>query len=366
MTTTPVPATVVPARECFPTGAIVDVDVHAYVPNLDALVPYMSSMWVDWCRERGWPGPKSVTAHYPAGTERACRPEWRPTDGRVPASSVELLASQCLDPQDVTTAILTCYYGVESIRQPDWAVAMARAVNDWIAAEWLDADPRLRGTIVIPPRDPVAMVAEIKRLGDDPRFVQVLLPVRNDALWGQRLYFPVLEAIAEHGLVANLHFGGVVDGTPSTTGHPSWFVEEYAAEWQSYAGQITSLVSEGVFQSFPELRFTVCEGGFLWVPMWGWRMNKEWRGLRREVPWLDEAPYDVIKRHFRFSTSPMEAGSPEHLQRVMAWFEGAELLMYASDYPHGNRDDLGALLAAVSETARPLLMAGTAIEWYRL
>ena len=42
---------------------------------------------------------------------------------------------------------------------------------------------------------------------------------------------------------AGLHYGGTTEGHPSTTGPSSWFVEEYAAEWQSFAAQITSLVS---------------------------------------------------------------------------------------------------------------------------
>ena len=352
------------ARQAYPTGNIIDVDVHANVPRLEALFPFMARLWVDWCLERGWKGPKSVTAHYPPNTERACRSEWR-GDG-VPASNVAQLAQQCLDAQDLEMAILTCYYGVESIRQPDWAAAMARAVNDWVASEWLDAEPRLRGSIVLPPRDPAAMIAEIRRVAADKRFVQVLLPVRSDTLWGQRHLFPVFEAIEELGLVGTFHYGGVADGTPSTTGHPAWFVEEYSAEWQAFVTQLTSIISEGVLNTFPQLRMAACEGGFLWLPMWGWRMNKEWRGLRREVPWLVEPPFDMIRRHFRFSTSPIEAGSAEHLQQVLSWIGDPKILMYSSDYPHGNEDDLGALLSAIPVDDQVHVMSETARSWYRM
>ena len=34
--------------------------------------------------------------------------------------------------------------------QPDFSLALARAVNDWLIAEFLDSDERLRGSIVVP------------------------------------------------------------------------------------------------------------------------------------------------------------------------------------------------------------------------
>lgn len=346
-------------------GPVIDVDVHANVPSLDALFPYMSSMWVDWCIEREWLGPTAPAAHYPPNSPRACRPEWR-VDGKFPASELSILRQHILGPWDVDIAVVNCYYGVESLRHPDWAAALARAVNDWLIAEWLENDSRLRASLVIPARDPKAMIAEIRRVGTHPGFVQVLLPVRNDQLWGQRPYFPVFEAMAELGLVAGLHFGGTTDGPPSTTGFPSWFIEEYSAEWQTFATQITSLVSEGVFQAVPNLRVSVLEGGFLWLAPWAWRMNKEWKALRREVPWVDQAPLDIIREHMRFSTAPTDGGARDLLAKAVGWLGSEDILMFATDYPHTHDDDISALLDVIPTTMRSKLMADTARDWYRL
>jgi predicted TIM-barrel fold metal-dependent hydrolase len=347
------------------TGPVIDVDVHANVPNLQALFPYMSQLWIDWCVERGWKGPSGLSAHYPPASARACRPEWRPTD-RAAASDVTLLQEHVLDPWGVDRAILTCNYAIDSLRHPDWAAALARAVNDWIVAEWLDRDDRLRASIVVPARDPDAMVAEIERVGDHPGFVQVMLPARADRLWGQRVNHRLFEAIEARGLVAGLHLGGTAEAAPSPTGYASYFVEEYAAEWQSFAVQITSLVSEGVFQKFPDLRVSVLEGGFLWLPVWGWRMNKEWKGLRREVPWLDRPPLDVVREHVRFSTAPIDGGPPALMEKALTWLGDDDLLMFATDYPHTYDDDLEGLLALLPESRRGALMSETARQWYRL
>jgi hypothetical protein len=347
-------------------GVVIDCDVHANVPSLQALFPYMSQHWIDWCTERGWRGTVGGQAlAYPPNSDRACRPEWRPTD-RPPASDVSLLREHILDPWRVDRAIVNCYYAVDSLRHPDWAAAMARAVNDWLVAEWLDKDPRLVASLVVPARDPAAMIEEIHRVGDHPGFVQVLLPVRNTGLWGQRIYHPVFRAMTEHDLVAGLHYGGVSEEAPSSSGYPSYYVEEYAADWQSFTSQVTSLVSEGVFQVCPDLRVSVLEGGFMWLPVWGWRMNKEWRGLRREVPWVDKLPLDIIREHMRFSVAPTDSGPSEHIATVLKWLASDEILMFATDYPHSYDDDLTALLGAASAEMRPKLMAENAREWYRL
>ncbi|HTF07352.1 MAG TPA: amidohydrolase family protein [Asanoa sp.] len=346
-------------------GPVVDVDVHANVPALSALYPYLPQLWVDWCKERGYRGPGAAAGHYPPNSTRACDPRWRPSSG-PPASNVGLLREHVLDPWDVDHAILNCYYGLDALRHPDWAAALVRGLNDWIVAEWLEPEPRLRASLVIPARDPDAMIEEIRRVGDHPGFVQVLLPVRNDALWGQRMYHGVLREIADRGLVAGLHYGGTTDSHPSTTGPTSWFVEEYAAEWQSFAAQLTSLVSEGVFQKIPNLRVSVLEGGFLWLPLWGWRMNKEWKGLRREVPWLAEPPLDIIRRHFRFSTAPFDGGPPRMLAQCLEWLGSDDVLMWATDYPHGYDENVNDLFTALPESMRGKTMADNARSWYRL
>jgi hypothetical protein len=239
-------------------------------------------------------------------------------------------------------------------------------VNDWLIDQWLDKEPRLRASLVVPARDPAAAIAEIERVGDHPGFVQVLMPVRSDRLYGQRIFHPVFEAMTRHDLVMGLHWGGWVDEAPSPTGFPSWYVEEYAAECHVYAGQITSLIAEGTFKAFPSLRVSVLEGGFTWVPSWGWRMNKEWKGLRREVPWIDRLPLDIIRDHFRFSTAPLDSGPAEHMAKIVEWLGSEDILMFASDYPHRHDDDIAAFLKVVPETMRPKMMSESARAWYRL
>lgn len=347
------------------SGSVIDCDVHANVPSIETLFEYQDKLWVQWAKERGYRGPEGAAIVYPPGAPTTARPEWRP-DGKVAASDLSLVREQILDPWNVERAVINCYYGVDALRHPDWAAALASAINDWIIDQWLDKDPRLVASITIPARDPAAAAAEIDRVGGHPGFVQVLVPIRSERLYGQRVFRPLYEAITRNDLVMGLHWGGTVDNIPNTSGAASWWVEEYSGEWAIYAAQVTSMIAEGVFTTFPTLRVAVMESGFTWVPFWGWRMNQKWKGMRREIPWVTRPPFDILREHFRFSTTPVDAGPPEQMKKLIGWLHSEDMLMFATDYPHMHDDDIPALLDALPETMRPAVMADTARDWYRL
>ena len=91
-------------------------------------------------------------------------------------------------------AVLSCTVLDGVHRNPHYAAAVATAVNDWLRDEFLERDDRLRASMVVSTLDIPAAVAEIERLAGDDRFVQVLLPVRSDVPYGNRLYHPLYEA----------------------------------------------------------------------------------------------------------------------------------------------------------------------------
>lgn len=347
-------------------GPIVDADVHAVVPGMAALEHHLASHWREFISERAVADPFGLAVAYPPGAPTTARADWRPADGRPAASSVERLAQDVLDPLRVQHAILTCNYAVDSVRHPDFSAALAAAVNDWVAAEWLDRDPRLRALIVVPARHPELMIAEIRRVAADPRFVGVLMPVRSDRPYGNRIWHPVLAEIAEHDLVMGLHWGGSTDGPPTPTGWPSWFVEEYAAEQQVYMAQITSLIAEGAFQAAPGLRVAVGEVGFAWLPSLVWRLQKEWKGLRRDIPWVIAPPRELVLDRFRFTIAPLDMGPAEEMAEIVRWLGSEDLLMFATDYPHGHEVPVAEFLGLLPEGMAARVMAGTAADLYRL
>jgi predicted TIM-barrel fold metal-dependent hydrolase len=259
----------------------------------------------------------------------------------VPAASdLDMVRQQVLDGPGVDLAVMCSPYPIDGLHNPDAAMAFASAFNDWQIAEWLDKEPRLRASIVVPIQLPEQAAQEIDRVGDHPGFVQVALPVHTERPLGNRLYFPVWEAIERHNLVGAIQFGGVA-GVPTTpSGWPSYFYEDYVGAAITFATQLTSLVSEGVFDQFPSLRVALVESGFTWLPAHMWRFDKEWRNLRRLVPWVKRPPSEYIREHVRVTVQPLDAPADSHqLLDVIDQLGSDDMLMYASHYPRVHAAD---------------------------
>ena len=236
--------------------------------------------------------------------------------------------------------------GIGEMLNLELAAVMARAANDWLAAEWLDRDPRLRASIVVPYEDPPAAAAEIDRVAGDPRFVQVLMLSRTIEPMGRRRYWPIYEACERHGLPLGVHNGGWGGHPITPAGFPSYYIEDAAAMAGAFQAQVGSLLCEGVLTRFPGLRFVLIEGGFAWLPPLMWRLDRAWRMLGAEVPALDRLPSELIRERFWVSTQPME--EPE---RPAQFHELLEQL--ADDRPDHVLDRLPALGLRLARPGAP-------------
>ena len=344
--------------------ALIDSDVHVEVPRADVLFPYLPEHWIEHIQQSRFKGPTDTA--YPPRAPTAARPGSRPADGPA-GSDLSLLRTQALDSPGVERAVLNCAYAIDSLHHPDAAVALASAVNDWLIAEWLEKEPRLRASLVVPSQIPELAAREIERVGDHPGFVQVFLPVRAQHPYGSRLFRPMWEAIARHDLVAGIHFGGAPGNPPTPSGWPSYYFEEYAGMAQVFASQVVSLITEGVFDRWPNVRVTLIEGGFTWLPAHMWRFDKEWRNLRRIVPWVKRPPSAYIREHMRFTIQPLDAPtSREQLFDVIDQLGSDELLLYASDYPHLHHADPLDVLGDLPPALARKIASENARAWYHL
>jgi predicted TIM-barrel fold metal-dependent hydrolase len=81
------------------------------------------------------------------------------------------------------------------------------------------------------------------------------------------------------------------------------------------------------------------ESGVTWLPGLIWRADKTWRGVRFEVPWLQQAPGEVIRNHVRFTIQPFDAPPRrEQLDRLLDQFGSDDILLFSTDYPHWHFD----------------------------
>ena len=128
------------------------------------------------------------------------------------------------DEHGASIAILNCLYGIQLVFSEDMAEAFARAVNNWIAAEWLDRDPRLRASIIVPMQNVEYAVDEIERCAKDRRFVQILVPVMGEVPLGRRSLWPIYAAAERHGFAIGIHAGSAYRHPVTSLGWPSWYV----------------------------------------------------------------------------------------------------------------------------------------------
>ena len=340
-------------------GAI-DCDLHPRAPSPATLSRYMEPYWRDTIEVRGLDTWETVS--YPPGAPLSKRPDWREANADVDAASV---AKATLDRFGFSHAILNCLFPVQAFRDENLAAAFARAVNDWLAAEWLDKDKRYRASLLVPLQNPERAVEEIERRAGDPRFVQVLLLAMGEHPLGKSMYWPIYAAAERHGLAIGIHAGSTYHHAPTGSGWPSYFAEDYAAQSQGFHTQLGSLVCEGVFVKFPKLKVVLIESGVTWLPPYLWRLSKFWRGVRNEVPWIDRPPHEIVRDHVRLTAQPFDAPpSAEHIGRLMDQMQSDDMLLFATDFPHWQFDGADMLPAGLSAALRRKILVDNPLATY--
>jgi hypothetical protein len=327
------------ASETPPSSAsgIVDCDTHNYWNSPDELWPFISRRWRDHMETYGTR--RFAGSDYPRF--------WREPEERIPISGkrtgadVEFMGVDHLDRHGIAYAVLIPMSDVSiGIGNLSLAEALAQAVNDWQAARWLDVDSRLRASLVVSAEDAPAAVKEIERRVTDRRFVQVQFSGRTQEPMGRRKYWPIYEACEANGLPVMTHAFGA-SGNPITgAGWPSYYLEDHGGPPFAMQANIASLVMEGAFIRFPELRIVSVENGFGWVPSFVARMDRAWHILGGEVPHVTCPPSKYIAENVYFTTQPVE--EPDRSRSFGRLFDEfpafRDRLMFSSDYPHWDMD----------------------------
>jgi predicted TIM-barrel fold metal-dependent hydrolase len=371
------PATDEPGTSAY---ELVDCDVHPIMKGgLGDLVPFLTQagrrrLGLDDRRSLTTVGhreavsiPRNMLYVNQAGV---LRDDARAPDGSAPGADPAFTAKQLLDGNEISRAVLIGgeVLGLGAMPDPDAAAIIASAYNDWLAATWLTADERFRGTIVVGAQDPDQAAQEIRRAAADERFVAVLMPLTN-ILMGQRHYYPIYEAAAEIGLPVTVHPNsgeGIFHTSPPLAGGtPTYYVEWHTGLSQVFQANLISLVCHGVFERFPQLKVVLTEGGLGWIPDVLWRLDKNVKGLRDEVPWVKRLPSEYVFDHVRFTSQPLpEPKRREHLHMLCEIAHAERTLMFSTDYPHWDFDDPRYALTSIPAGIRRRVMVDNAVETY--
>ena len=243
-----------------------------------------------------------------------------------------------MDEGGVETAVLypTAGLGIGWVREPDFAVALCRAYNNFLAHDFLQVSPRLKAVALLPFQDVPAAVAELRRAVGELGMVGAFAPAVGLRLpLGHPQFHPIYaEAerlgtmIACHATVRGPHFFGA-DGFDR-------FIEVHTLSHPlAQMIQLTGMIFEGVPEKYPRLRIGFMEAGCSWLPFWMDRMDEEWakRG-EVEAPLCRQRPSAYLKSgQLYFAAEGDERSLPEVVRRF-----GDDLVFYASDVPHWDHD----------------------------
>jgi predicted TIM-barrel fold metal-dependent hydrolase len=363
-------AAVARERETLETLTVVDVDVHVHEDPAE-LAEYADPPWDVGLREIA-----KVEERYLDLPGLSPRAEYRvPFPGgsnrrQIVTSAGEMREGLLELSVDAAIVFPDHLLSLAMIREPSFAVAVARAYNQWLYERWLLEEPMLKGAVVVPPQDPAAGAAEIRRHGSRREFACVYLPASGlKILYGHEWYDPVYEAAVETGLPVVVHSVEAVYPTfpfQLQDFRTSLAVHALAHPLAMVANMV-SMIETGVPIRFPDLRIAFMEAGTSWVPWVANRLDKEYVERRREVPLLQERPSHYVKR-FHYGTQPIE--EPERAAEVVRLFElfdGENRAMFASDWPHHDFDHPQHVFGLpFSPEARRKIMGENAIRFFGL
>jgi predicted TIM-barrel fold metal-dependent hydrolase len=221
--------------------------------------------------------------------------------------------------------------------EPEFALALCRAFNDWVA-DFRKKDPaRLKGSAILPQHDPALAAQEARRAVKELGMAAVVLlpmPVAGrhvhdpefDVLWREveRLGVPVCFH-GTSGAASKDYLGGRLFGHPSyrALSHASVFPLELMLA-------VGSMVLGGVLERFPKLRVAFLEGNGSWLPWWLYRLDDQWRKFgTAETVKLQARPSEYFLRQCFISVDADEELAEDIVKRL-----GDGNIVFSTDYPH--------------------------------
>jgi predicted TIM-barrel fold metal-dependent hydrolase len=251
----------------------------------------------------------------------------------------EITAQNWIDAMDAigldgTVLHPTLGLNIGQVRDPEWAVIVARGYNNWLYDKFLRASPRLHGLAVLSIQNPPEAVKELRRAVKELGMVGAIMPAAGvNRLLGDSSYYPIYEAAQELDVALSVHTGGV----------PQLDMRFFdrlidVRCLQHPVGQMHQMVNmmfSGVFDRFPALRFAFLESGSAWVLCALERMQREYEHWAVLLQDLKKQP----KEHLKSGRLYFEGELEDELLPYTVELLGDRAFVFSSDFPHFTRPD---------------------------
>jgi predicted TIM-barrel fold metal-dependent hydrolase len=299
-------------------------------------------------------------------------------DGCPPGGYDPSARLSVMDDEQIDVALLYPTIGISwegLVRDPKLATAYCRAYNRWIVDFCSHDRRRLVPIAHISLMDPEGAVEEVQRARRDG-CAGVYLSPDPPARDGRQLDDPELAPFWQtvQDLEMPVGFHVVARSGPSSLA--SWVggsnpnsVGEMVFTFTFLALDVmaafTSMMTRGMFETYPRLRCAVLEAGSNWITAWLDRMDHKFEVMRAFSP-MKLLPSEYFQRQCLISAEPDESMTAQVVEHL-----GAEYVIWASDYPHIDASfnvvsEIREKLAQLPEDAQRKVLGENALRFYGL
>jgi uncharacterized protein len=243
--------------------------------------------------------------------ERAQRGDLRYTEVRPAAYNARARLAD-MDTDGISSAIVypTMLLGIAGLRDAEFAAAQCRAYNDWLSDHVSDGEGRLYGVAIVPQQDIGRAADEIRRVGQKPGIVGVMLRPNPSEDWKplhHEVYEPLWRTASDTGLAVGFHpfltadlpgaclglrinhlGGSLPPGPDDTINIDNIYFTQAISNPFDMMNTAAFLLAGGVCERFPDLRIVFLEANGGWIVPWLERLDHHHEIFSWDVPWLDQ------------------------------------------------------------------------------
>jgi predicted TIM-barrel fold metal-dependent hydrolase len=287
-------------------------------------------VWGDWRGGSWWSRQRDKNIVY--ALDRAGVAE----DNVLRPSTPELRMAD-MDRDGVAASVLFGPILPMSLDDHELKNACIEVYNDWLIEFCQSSPDRLIGAAMLSKDDPIAAADEVVRLAKDGRIKQVnhLCGDFHAGMYSDPEWDRFWSAAEEANMIVSIHTGG---GTRTA---PNALAARPAASRQgafrggdnSYAPALSGMLSFGVLERHPGIKFVLAEAQIGWLPYAVQQMDRSYRrGMESkggvEGGPLRQMPSETFRRQVYATYEQDQCGL------YLLDFFGEGKVMWASDYPH--------------------------------
>lgn len=294
-----------------------------------------------------------------------------PLGGYDPAARLAVMDDEQIDIALLYPTIGIAWEGM--VRDPKIATAYCRAYNRWLVDFCSHDRRRLVPVAHICLKDPEGAVEEVKRARKDGCagvYLSPDPPARDGRQFDDPALVPFWETVQELDMPIAFHVvarsSSVLD--PWVNDHGGGVGSEvfsFAFLALDVMAAFTSMMTRGMFETYPRLRCAVLEAGSNWITAWLDRLDHK-SEVMRAFSKMKLLPSEYFKRQCVISAEPDESITAQIIEHL-----GDDYVIWASDYPHLDASfnvvrELREKIAGLPEVSQRKVLGENTLRFYGL